>query len=99
MLVVLAPTPHHPILHHNDDLICREGGVGFFPAVVVLVELRVRRAWGGGGGKRESLSKISPLCSEQGQAFNSLFSLHSHHAALYFCDYRSTNSSEDYSNM
>lgn len=31
-------------------MICREGGVGFFPAVVVvLVESRVRRAWGGGG--------------------------------------------------
>lgn len=31
-------------------MIYREGGVGFFPAmVVVLVELRVRRFWGGGG--------------------------------------------------
>lgn len=82
-----------------------------FPAVVVLVEVRVRRAWGGGGlsvGGRErerdflkryevgrqamkvnqsvSLSRVSPLCSEEGQAFNSLFSLHSHHAVLYFCD-------------
>lgn len=46
-----------------------------------------------------SLSKISPLCSEEGQAFNSLFSLHSHHAGLYFCDYRGTHISEDSYNM
>lgn len=37
-------------------MICREGGVCWFPAmVVVLVELRVRRAWGLGGGEGERL--------------------------------------------
>lgn len=30
---------------------------------------------------------------------SSLFSLHSHHAGLFFCDYRGTHSSEDYYNM
>lgn len=43
-----------------------------------------------------SLSRVSPLCEEEGQAFNSLFSLHSHHAGLYFCDYRGPHISEDY---
>lgn len=46
-----------------------------------------------------SPSRFSPLCSEDGQASSSLFSLHSHHAGLYFYDYRSTNSPEDYYNM
>lgn len=57
MLVVFAPTLHHhptQSIHHNDDL--QKGRSWFFfPAMVVLVELRVRRAWGGGGvgdGKR-----------------------------------------------
>lgn len=44
-------------------------------------------------------SRVSPLCEEEGQAFNSLFSLHSHHAALYSCAYRGPHISEDYYNM
>lgn len=47
---MLAPTPHYTtprhLIHYNDDL--QRGRGWFFPAVVVLVELRVRRSWGGG---------------------------------------------------
>lgn len=51
----------------------------------LLEMLRGRRTQAMEVNQSVGLSRVSPLCSEEGQAFNSLFSLHSPHAGLYFC--------------